>query len=111
MLEITAQDIAKLSDDDLRSLVALLCEAELRALGLPTSAVTWGGSQDAPDGGIDVRIDLPPGTKIYGFLPRPLVGFQVKKPDMRRTEILREMRPGGEVRPSILDLAGNSGAY
>lgn len=47
MFEITADDIAALNDEDLRTLIARLCEAEMRRLGLPTSAVTWGGDQNA----------------------------------------------------------------
>ena len=43
MLEITGDDIAALNDEDLRTLIGRLCEAELRARNLTTSAVTWGG--------------------------------------------------------------------
>jgi hypothetical protein len=53
MFEITPDDIAQLSDEDLRTLVGRLCESELRKRGLSTSAVTWGGHQDARDGGSD----------------------------------------------------------
>lgn len=70
MFEITRDDIAALDDEDLRTLIGLLCEAELRRLGLPVSAVTWGGNQTAKDGGLDVRVSLPEGTKIEGFIPR-----------------------------------------
>ena len=94
-----------------RSLVGRLCEAQLRSLGLPTSAVTWGGDQDAPDDGIDVRVALPATTPIQGFVPRPATGFQVKKPDMPRNKILAEMRPSGNIRPIIQELADQSGAY
>jgi len=111
MLEITGDDIAALADDDLRALVARLCEAEMRKRGLSAAAVTWGGAQDAPDGGIDVRVDLPAGTLIEGFVPRAATGFQVKKPDMRPAEIKTEMKPGGAIRPSIQDLADKGGAY
>lgn len=110
MFEITADDIAQLNDEDLRSLVALLCEAEMRTRGLPVSAVTWGGNQNAPDGGIDVRVALPAGSAIDGFVPRPQVGFQVKKPDMTASTIGPEMRPEGTLRPSIRDLAEKGGA-
>lgn len=55
MFEVTPDDIQRLNDTDLRELVALLCEAELAAQGLSTAAVTWGGSQTAADGGLDVR--------------------------------------------------------
>src|SRR5438034_65386 len=111
MFEITPDDIARLSDEELRSLVGFRCEAELRSRGFPVSAVTWGGNQNAADGGIDVRVALPAGTAINGFVPRPLVGFQVKKPDMTPAAIEPEMRPDGVLRPSIRELAEISGAY
>jgi hypothetical protein len=111
MFEITSEDIASLADDDLRTLVGLLCEAELRRLDLPRSAVTWGGHQDAADSGIDVRVALLAKASIKGFVPRPATGFQVKKPDMPRGKILEEMRPSGTIRPVIRELADESGAY
>ncbi|MFM0231291.1 hypothetical protein [Paraburkholderia sediminicola] len=113
MFEITGDDIATLNDEDLRTLVGRLCEAELRRRNLSPSAVTWGGNQTAKDGGLDVRVALPPGTSIDGFIPRPDTGFQVKKPDMPRAAIIDEMRPkpGNVLRPVIVDLAKESGAY
>ena len=111
MFEITANDIAALNDADLRALVALLCEAELRTRSLPTSAVTWGGSQTAADGGLDVRVALPTGAAIDGFVPRANTGFQVKKSAMPRNAILAEMKPSGTVRPAIRELADTAGAY
>src|SRR3984893_2043350 len=95
MFEITRDDIAVLGDEDLRTLIGLLCEAELRRANLPVSAVTWGGDQDAKDGGLDVRVSLPADTKISGFVPRAATGFQVKKPDMPASEISKEMKPKG----------------
>ena len=83
MFEITRDDIAALDDEDLRTLIGLLCEAELRRANLPVSAVTWGGNQTAKDGGLDVRVSLPPGPAIAGFIPRVATGFQIKKPDNR----------------------------
>jgi hypothetical protein len=111
MFEITGDDIAALSDMDLRTLIGLLCEAEMRRRTLPASAVTWGGNQTAKDGGLDVRVNLPVPTDITGFIPGPQTGFQVKKPDMPRNAILEEMKPGGVLRPVILELAAASGAY
>jgi hypothetical protein len=101
MFEVTGDDIAALNDEDLRTLVGRLCEAELRRRELSTAAVTWGGNQTAKDGGLDVRVALPADAVIAGFIPKQNTGFQVKKPDMPRREILEEMKPKpkGELRP------------
>ena len=111
MLEITGDDIKELSDTDLRKLVGLLCEAELRASGIPTAGVTFGGHQNAADGGLDVRVDVLTELITDGFIPRSKTGFQVKKPDMPRSKILDEMRPDGILRPVIKDLLDSGGAY
>jgi hypothetical protein len=111
MFEITPSDIARLDDKQLRTLIGLLCEAELRQRGYSTAAVTYGGDQNAKDGGVDVRVTLPVNETIDGFIPRRLTGFQVKKQDMPPTEIAGEMRPKGELRRVIRDLAESGGAY
>lgn len=111
MFDITPDDINQLNDIDLRELVGRLCEAELVSNGLSPAAVTWGGSQTAADGGLDVRVALPSGASIEGFVPRRSTGFQVKKPDMPRAEIIAEMRPASTIRPVIQELADEGGAY
>lgn len=111
MFDITPEDIHRLNDTDLRELVGRLCEAELGSRRLSPLAVTWGGSQTAKDGGIDVRVALPEGTSIDGFVPRFSTGFQVKKPDMGAAEIKKEMRPSGSIRSVIRALADAAGAY
>lgn len=111
MFEVTAEQIELLNDTDLRALVGLLCEQELRTLGYSPAAVTSGGNQNAKDGGIDVRVDLPDGTAVSGFIPASASGFQVKAQDMPRGEILDEMAPKNALRPSIADLASRRGAY
>lgn len=111
MFDITSDDINQLNDIDLRELVGRLCEAELMSRELSPAAVTWGGNQTAADGGLDVRVELPAGVFIEGFIPRGSTGFQVKKPDMPRAEIIAEMRPRGTLRPVIQELADETGAY
>ena len=111
MLEITSNDIAELNDEDLRSLVGRLCEAELHARGLSTSAVTWGGNQNAADGGIDVRVKIEDGEAPGGFIPRKKIGFQVKKTDFTPGLIGPEMRPTNQLRPSISELIEEEGSY
>ncbi|WED54665.1 hypothetical protein OE059_11470 [Exiguobacterium profundum] len=111
MLEINGKDISELSDSDLRALIGLLCEAELRTYGLPTAGVTWGGHQNAKDGGIDVRVDILSPLHADSFIPKSKTGFQVKKPDMPRADIISEMRPKGKLRQVIRDLVDSKGAY
>lgn len=111
MFDITPDDIAQLNDIDLRELVGRLCEAELEGRGISPAAVTWGGNQTATDGGLDVRVALSPAISIEGFIPRRSTGFQVKTPDMPRSEIIAEMRPKSLIRPVIQELADEAGAY
>ncbi|NEU12101.1 hypothetical protein G3T14_08145 [Methylobacterium sp. BTF04] len=111
MFDVSPDEIALLNDVDLRELVGRLCEAELASRGLSTAAVTWGGNQTAADGGLDVRVALPVGTPIDGYIPRFSTGFQIKTPDMARAAILGEMRPNGAIRPVIQELAEEAGAY
>jgi hypothetical protein len=111
ILEVTPDQIAQLNDTDLRTLVGHLCEREMCTHGHSTSAVTWGGHQLAGDGGIDVRVTLPAGSTISGYVPCIATGFQVKAQDMPHAAIINEMAPKGVVRPSILELAANCGAY
>jgi hypothetical protein len=111
MFEITGDDVSLLNDEDLRSVVGRLCEADLRRHGHSVSHATWGGNQTAKDGGLDVSVSLPAGAETKGFIPKPQTGFQVKKPDMPRKAIIDEMKPEGIVRPVILELTKASGAY
>ncbi len=109
--EVSARDISDLSDTNLRALVARLCMARLADAGLPPALVLWGGDQRAPDGGIDVRVQIPDrdGQSIH-FL-RARTGFQVKATKMGPAEIHNEMCPGGLLRPAIYELIQQQGAY
>ena len=111
LLEITGNDIARLDDAELRALIGLLCEADYRLAGLLTKGITWGGHQDARDGGLDVvvRGETPPPQN--SFVPRSITGFQVKKSDMPRAEILKEMQPNSILREEIKALIQEKGAY
>ena len=111
MLEIFGDQVSRLNDEDLRTLVVRLCEAELRHRNLPTSGLTAGGNQTAPDGGIDVRVEVSVAGVSLDFIPRGSAGFQVKCADMPPSKIAEEMRPGGELRLSIREPAITQGAY
>lgn len=110
IFEITPNDVESLNDADLRILVGYLSEGEIAKQGHSTSAVTYGGHQNATDGGIDVRVHISVGT-VGGYVPRQQTGFQVKAEDMPRADILREMRPKGALRASIVALGEAGGAY
>lgn len=110
IFEVTPDHVERLGDADLRTLVGYLAEQEVTQHGHSAVGVTYGGHQNASDGGIDVRVQLLT-VDIEGFVPRAETGFQVKAEDMARAAILKEMRPGGKLRASIADLAAKSGAY
>jgi hypothetical protein len=111
MFEVAGADIQKLDDVQLRTLVARLAIAELSSKSFPISGVTAGGDQNAPDGGLDVRVEAS-GVAGHGdFVPRFPLGFQVKKPDMSAAAIDAEMKHGGILRPVIGELAELNGAY
>ena len=111
LLEIAGDDIALLDDDDLRELIGLLCEADYRLVGLPTRGIRWGGHQDAKDGGLDVIVRDTVTPPENSFVRRNITGFQIKKTDIIPSQILREMRPNGVLRPAIKDLIKENGAY
>ncbi len=111
LLEITGDDIASLNDTDLRTLIGLLCEADFRLAGLPTSEIIWGGHQDASDDGIDITVHSDVEPPKNSLVPRKTTGFQVKKPDMQPSRIEKEMRPKGELRKEIKSLISKHGAY
>lgn len=110
LLEISGEDIASLSDGELRELVGLLCEADCKSKGFSASGVMWGGHQDAKDGGLDVIVNQI--TRFpEGFIQREKTGFQIKKPKMSVAQILSEMKPEGILRTSIKQLIQEEGSY
>lgn len=109
--ELESADISTLGDGDLRELVGRLSEAEVVQMGHHPKCVTWGGRQEAADGGVDVRVEdaaITPGT---GFVPRGSCGFQVKKNAMPQQACRDEMMDAGTLRPVIANLADRNGAY
>lgn len=110
-LDVTSEDVAKLDDKQFRELIARLCEAEVEQKGLPRTAVTWGGHQDASDGGVDIRVGIDDCPTWRGDIPKSQTIFQSKDSEMKEAKIRREMCPGGVLRPVILDVLTRGGAY
>ncbi len=111
MFEIVQDHIAKLDDTGLRILVAKLCSAELHLLGISSAALSYGGNQDASDGGSDVEVTAQIDVPLDCWVPRKRSVFQAKKSNMPPGKIRNEMRPRGIIRPLITSLAGSQGAY
>ncbi len=109
--EINAEDITTLGAADLRELVARLSEAEVIQQGRCSKSVTWGGAQEAPDGGLDVRIEDIGLAPSNGFVPRGICGFQVKKHSIAGAACRDEMLEHGVLKPVITELADRNGAY
>lgn len=111
LYEITSSDIQQLDDGQARELVARLCKAELRFKGIGTSPVTWGGDQRAKDGGVDVRVDITKAIGISGYIPKDATAYQVKAERFSPGKIPGEMAPKDVLRPAIVELTEESGAY
>ena len=111
MFDISKDQLLRLSDVDLRELVARLCEAELSRAGAPVSAVRWGGPQTAPDGGLDVDVQVRGEGYAGDFVPRAWTGIQVKKSSMPAGAIANEMSPENDLRPIFSELARHNGCY
>ena len=111
MFDISKDQLRQLNDTDLRELVARLCEAELKNVGVPISSIRWGGAQAAPDEGLDIECCVEDDNFSGDFLPRARTGIQVKKPSMPDSEIKAEMCPEGQLRPVFSELARNNGCY
>jgi hypothetical protein len=111
IFKVTPEDIRNLDDIQARELVSRLCRAELRAKGVSEAFVTWGGDQRAKDGGVDVRVDIDLPVGMGGYIAKDATAFQVKAEQFGKAKISIEMAPNGKLRPAIIELASNKGAY
>lgn len=110
--DITDKDIAELNDTDLRELIGKLCEATLNKNNIDTICVTYGGNQDEPDGGVDVRVKSTNEFNDNWAVPRNNTIFQVKKPTMPNSSIKKEMQnKDGKIKESIKELVKLKGSY
>lgn len=111
MFDINSEDIAKLNDTDLRTLIGRLVEADLKSQGKGLAGINYSGNQNAPDGGLDVYVEMNGEVNDDTFVPRLITGFQVKLPNMGPANIIKEMRPNDKLRTSISEIAKKGGAY
>ncbi|HDS7500252.1 TPA: hypothetical protein QHU55_002542 [Klebsiella aerogenes] len=111
IFDIEKDELLGLSDTLLEELIARLAEAEVAACGHSPARVRWAGSINAPDGGVDVHVQVPVDQLNSGYIERPDTVFQAKKHKMRRADILREMAPSGVLSPMISGQAAKGGSY
>ena len=103
IFDIEKDELLRLSDIQLEELIARLAEAEVAMHGHSPACVNWSGSITAPDGGIDIHVQVPIDQLKAGFLVRPDTVFQAKKHKMPKSAIEREIGTGKALSPIILN--------
>ena len=111
IFDIEKDALLQLTETQLEELIARLAEAEVAALGHSPACVHWSGSIHAPDGGIDVQVQIPVRTLKPGFLERPDTILQAKKHSMPKALIAKEMGAKDKLSPTISKQAAKSGSY
>ncbi|WP_457944065.1 hypothetical protein ACSTAY_04115 [Vreelandella alkaliphila] len=111
IFDIEKDELLRLSDTQLEELIARLAEAEVSAHGHSPACVSWSGSINAPDGGIDIHVQVPADQLSTGFLERPNTILQAKKHSMSKGSIAKEMSSKGELSEMISEQASSGGGY
>jgi hypothetical protein len=111
IFDIEKDELLRLSDIQLEELIARLAEAEVAMHGYSPACVNWSGSITAPDGGIDIHVQVPVDQLKPGFLVRPNTVFQAKKHKMPKATIEKEMSTGQTLSPIISEQARKQGSY
>lgn len=111
VFDIEKDDLLRLSDTQLEELIARLAETEIAARSHSPAWVSWSGSINAPDGGIDIHVEVPVDTLSTGFLERPDTILQAKKHSMPKAEITKEMVTNRKLSSTISEQAAKGGSY
>ena len=111
IFDIEKDELLRLSDTQLEELIARLAEAEVAMHGHSPACVNWSGSITAPDGGIDIHVQVPVDQLKAGFLVRPDTVFQAKKHKMPKAAIEKEIGTGKALSPIISEQARKQGSY
>ena len=111
IFDIEKDELLRLSDTQLEELIARLTEAEVAVHGHSPAWVSWSGSINTPDEGIDIHLQVPADRLNTGFLERPDTILQAKKHSMPKSMIMKEMLNGSELSPTISELAKKGGSY
>lgn len=111
ILELPKDALLALTDAQLEQLIGRLSEAEVAAHGADVADVRFSGSITAPDGGVDVRVDVKKEQFASGFIRRSNTIFQSKKCSMPAGQITKEMKPKGALAQVIGQQCQRAGAY
>ncbi len=109
--DVTADDVQRLNNVQLRDVLRLLLEAEARQRGIPQAAIFIGGDQNAADGGVDGRVEWVGDPEPAGWVPCRKTLFQSKAEEMAPADLRRELASNGAPRAFFEGLARLSGAY
>lgn len=111
IFDIEKDELLRLFDTQLEELIARLAEAEVAMHGHSPACVNWSGSITAPDGGVDIHVQVPVDQLKAGFLVRPDTVFQAKKHKMPKAAIEKEMGTGKDLSSIISEQAKKQGSY
>lgn len=111
IFDLHKDDLLRLADTQLEELIARLAEADVAAQGHSPADVSWSGSINASDEGIDIHVQVPIISLDTGFLKRPDTILQAKKHSMPKSAIADEMTSDGELSQTISQQASKSGSY
>lgn len=112
IFDIEKDDLLRLSDVLLEELIARLAEAEVSANGYSPAYVCWSGSINAPDGGIDIHVQVPAKNLNTGFLARSDTILQAKIHAMPKSTIQNEMSDEyGQLSETISEQVSKGGSY
>jgi len=111
IFDIEKDELLRLSDTQLEELIARLAEAEVAAHGHSPAWVSWSGSINAPDEGIDIHVQVPVGTLSTGFIEKPDTILQAKKHPMPKGAITQEMVIDDELSATISAQASKGAGY
>ena len=110
-LDPEISDLKELSKENFESLIRLLAESEVAENGGKITDVFGSGHINAPDGGIDVWIQMSNKKFQSEFIPSLDTRIQVKNSEFKTSEIEDEMCPDKELRNSIRELSKMRGTY
>ncbi len=113
LLDVTGTDIRALDRWEFPQLLRHLLSVEARANNLPHHRIHVASNIDAPDGGIDGRMQWEGGLKLTNFLPSRLTGFQLKSGTISASKAGSDVlnKDGRTVKDMVRSVLSEGGHY